>query len=97
MRKGPAFAPAPILNVDKLMSRHHLGGSFSNIIRHFRRSGRHHLRHAYGFYDPEMVPKMVAILRFYHNWMLPGRDGRTPAMRIRLARGHIYPRDLFSY
>lgn len=59
-------------------------------------SNQHRIWHAYGFYDPEMVPKMVAILRFYHNWMLPGRDGATPAMRIGLAKGLIYPRDLFA-
>lgn len=60
-------------------------------------SNRQRIWHAYGFYDPEMVPKVVAILRFYHNWMLRGRDGKTPAMRIGLARGLIYPRDLFAF
>ena len=60
-------------------------------------SNRQRIWHAYGLYDPEMVPKVVAILRFYHNWMLRGRDGKTPAMRIGLARGLIYPRDLFAF
>jgi len=59
-------------------------------------SNQHRIWHAYGYYDPEMVPKMLTILRFYHNWMLPGRDGATPAMRIGLAKGLIYPRDLFA-
>lgn len=59
-------------------------------------SNQHRIWHAYGFYDPEMVPKMIGILRFYHNWMLRGRDGQTPAMRVGLAKGLIYPRDLFS-
>ncbi|MDF3607586.1 putative toxin-antitoxin system toxin component, PIN family [Paracoccus sp. DMF-8] len=60
-------------------------------------SNQHRIWHAYGFYDPDMVPKLVTILRFYHNWMLRGRDGATPAMRIGLAKGLIYPRDLFSF
>lgn len=60
-------------------------------------SNQHRIWHAYGFYDPEMVPKMVAVLRFYHNWMLPGRDGATPAMRVGMAKGLIYPRDLFAF
>lgn len=60
-------------------------------------SNQQRIWHAYGFYDPDMVPKMVTILRFYHNWMLRGRDGATPAMRIGLAKGLIYPRDLFSF
>lgn len=54
--------------------------------------------HAYGLYDPSLVPKLVDILRFYHNWMLPASDrsGATPAMKVGLARGLIYPRDLFA-
>lgn len=55
--------------------------------------------HAYSYYNPEMVPKMAAILRFYYNYMLalPERDHQTPAMRLGLAKGKIYPRDLISY
>lgn len=60
-------------------------------------SNQHRIWHAYGLYDPDMVPKLVTILRFYHNWMLRGRDGATPAMRIGLAKGLIYPRDLFAF
>jgi hypothetical protein len=60
-------------------------------------SNQHRIWHAYGFYDPDMVPKMIGILRFYHNWMLRGRDGKTPAMRVGLAKGLIYPRDLFAF
>lgn len=49
---------------------------------------RHHL------YDPVVLSKLVEIYRFYHNWMEPGMDGETPAMRIGLARGRVYERDL---
>ena len=55
---------------------------------HGRVWGRHHL------YDPVVLSKLVEIYRFYHNWMEPGVDGKTPAMRIGLARGKIYERDL---
>lgn len=61
-------------------------------------SNQHRIWHAYAFYDPEMVLKMVTVLRFYHNWMLAGeKDGKTPAMRIGLAKGLVYPRDLFAF
>lgn len=60
-------------------------------------SNQQRIWHAYGFYDPDMVPKLVTILRFYHNWMLRCQDGASPAMRIGLAKGLIYPRDLFSF
>jgi transposase-like protein len=52
--------------------------------------------HAYSFYRPEMIPKLATILRFYHNYMLPGADKQTPAMRLGLAKGRVYERDLFA-
>ena len=55
---------------------------------HGRVWARHHL------YDPVVLSKLVEVYRFYHNWMEPGVDGKTPAMRIGLARGRIYDRDL---
>ena len=55
--------------------------------------------HAYSYYNPEMVPKMAVILRFYYNYMLAtgNKSKQTPAMRLGLAKGRIYPRDLLSY
>lgn len=53
--------------------------------------------HAYSYYNPEMVPKLVTILRFYHNYMLRmGNKNETPAMALSLAKGVVYERDLFS-
>ncbi|TDL86069.1 hypothetical protein [Meridianimarinicoccus aquatilis] len=62
-------------------------------------SNEQRIWHAYSFYNPEMVPKMVAILRFYYNYMLVpvDGDGQNPAMRLGLAKGKIYVRDLLSY
>ncbi|WP_147094954.1 hypothetical protein [Roseovarius sp. TE539] len=56
--------------------------------------------HAYSFYNPETAPKVANILRFYHNYMLPrgkGVDAQTPAMRLGLAKGVVYERDLFQF
>jgi len=55
--------------------------------------------HAYSYYNPEMVPKMAAILRFYYNYMLalPENGNATPAMRLGLAKGKIYARDLIAW
>ena len=52
--------------------------------------------YAYAFYDPNMVVKIINILRFYYNFMVTGADDRPPAMRLGLARGVIYERDLFA-
>ncbi|MEO9629944.1 MAG: hypothetical protein ABJG14_05850 [Sulfitobacter sp.] len=59
-------------------------------------SNRRRTWYAYAFYDPNTVVKIINILRFYYNYMVTGSDGRTPAMRLGLARGLVYERDLFS-
>lgn len=51
----------------------------------------------YYYYRPETLLKVVEIYRFYHNWMGGPKIKRTPAMRLRIARGKIYERDLFSF
>lgn len=55
--------------------------------------------HAYSYYSPAQVPKMVDILRFYYNYMLTSVevDKQTPAMRLGLARGKVYARDLIAF
>lgn len=53
--------------------------------------------HAYSYYKPELVPKMATILRFYYNYMLADRSGKTPAMKLGLAKGLVYPRDLLAF
>lgn len=48
----------------------------------------------YSFYNPLMLEKVTTIFRMHYNFMEPGADGETPAMRLGLARGRIYMRDL---
>lgn len=45
--------------------------------------------HGYQPYNPAMIQKMIDIFRVYYNYCLPGADGKTPAMRLGLARGPI--------
>lgn len=48
------------------------------------------------YYDPVRVMKMADILCFVHNYMnlfTEGKD-RSPAMRINIANGYVYDRDL---
>lgn len=49
----------------------------------------------YAYYDPTQIEKLGQIFRFYYNFMLRGEDQKTPAMRLGLARGQIYMRDVF--
>ena len=47
-------------------------------------------------YNPETMVKVVEIYRFSHNWMGSNATRVTPAMRLGLAKGKIYPRELFA-
>jgi hypothetical protein len=50
----------------------------------------------YAYYDPTQIEKLGQIFRFYYNFMLRGEDKKTPAMRLGLARGQVYMRDVFG-
>lgn len=47
-------------------------------------------------YNPETMAKIMEIYRFAHNWMGNHKTKETPAMKLGLAKGKIYPKDLFS-
>jgi len=51
----------------------------------------------YGFYSPEMVEKCLVIYRTYFNFIAKGQDGKTPAMRIGLAKGTIRFEDVIYF
>ena len=50
----------------------------------------------YFLYKPVMLVKIIEISRFHHNWMGTRQTKRTPAMKLGLAKGRIYERDLFG-
>lgn len=47
-------------------------------------------------YNPETMAKIIEIYRFVHNWMGSHKTKETPAMKLGLAKGRIYAKDLFS-
>ena len=47
-------------------------------------------------YRPELLVKIIEIYRFHHNWMGTRQTKQTPAMKLGLAKGRIYERDLFG-
>lgn len=49
-------------------------------------------------YNPQTMIKLIEIYRFTHNWMGKpnAKKEKTPAMKLGLAKGKIYPRDLFA-
>mgnify|MGYP007082200664 CR=1 FL=1 len=48
----------------------------------------------YGYYSPAMVEKMLTIFRTYFNFIAKGEDGKTPAMRLGLAKGPVRFEDI---
>ncbi len=51
----------------------------------------------YGFYSPDMVEKTLVIFRTYFNFIAKGKDGKTPAMRIGLAKGPVRFEDILYF
>ena len=47
------------------------------------------------FYNPVTLCKVIEIYRFKHNWMGSRSTEATPAMKLGLAAGRVYERDLF--
>ena len=45
--------------------------------------------YGYSPYNPAMVEKLLTIYRVMHNYVEPGKDGKTPAMRIGLAKAPV--------
>jgi hypothetical protein len=43
-----------------------------------------------------MMLKVIEIYRFHHNWMGTRKTKLTPAMKLGIAKGKIYERDLFG-
>lgn len=48
-------------------------------------------------YKPETLQKLIEIFRVYHNYVEPGKDKQTPAMRLGLAKGNLKIEDIIYY
>ncbi len=51
--------------------------------------------HGYSPYNPQRVEKILQVFRTYYNYMLKGKDGKTPAERLGLSKGVIEARKIF--
>ena len=77
---------------------------------HISQSNKGKTYAGYGAYNPDLITKLLTILRFYYNYVRFPRkykkkkasqrsvkpDGTTPAMRLGLAEGPVVLKDLFS-
>lgn len=48
-------------------------------------------------YNPAVLVKVLSIFRTYFNYCEVGQDGKTPAMRLGLAKGPIAPEDIVYF
>ena len=48
-------------------------------------------------YNPGVLVKVLSIFRTYFNYCEVGKDGKTPAMRLGLAKGPIAPEDIVYF
>ena len=47
--------------------------------------------HGYSAYNPENIIKVLDIFRMFYNYTIEGKDSKTPAMRLGLAKGIVSP------
>ena len=57
-------------------------------------SGQNTVWHGYQPYNPVMLEKYLAIYRTMNNFVMPGVDGRTPAMRLGFAKAPLEYEDI---
>lgn len=53
--------------------------------------------YGYSAYNPMMIVKMLSIFRVFYNYCIAGQDGKTPAMRLGLAKGKVALEDIIYF
>lgn len=53
--------------------------------------------YGYSAYQPANLARALDIFRVFYNYCQPGEDGKTPAMRLGLARGPVAPEDILYF
>jgi len=53
--------------------------------------------YGYGAYNPATIVKLLGIFRVFYNYCAVGKDGKTPAMRLGLAKGKVDLEDIIYF
>ncbi|WP_198262595.1 hypothetical protein [sulfur-oxidizing endosymbiont of Gigantopelta aegis] len=53
--------------------------------------------YGYSAYNPKNIVKLLDIFRVYYNYCIAGKDKKTPAMRLGLAKGIVSPEDIIYF
>lgn len=99
------YAPEQIARLYQRASLHAIDRFFMQLRRSISllerpiqtASSSRRIWHGYSPYNPEVVVKVLEIYRVYYNYVQVGEDGKTPAMRLGLAKGRIEIEDLLRF
>lgn len=99
------YAPEQIARLYQRASLHAIDRFFMQLRRSINllerpiqtASAARRVWHGYSPYNPEVVVKLLEIYRVYYNYVQRGEDGKTPAMRLGLAKGRIEIEDLLRF
>ena len=84
-RKADLFLSSAIARIDNVFQiTRRLFNAFERPIG--TSSGHNTVWHGYSPYDPVMVQTYLTVFRVVNNFILVGKDGRTPAMRLGITK-----------
>lgn len=86
---------ASLHGVDSLFNR--MRRRVSLLERPIRSSSAKRVWTAYAPYDPAQAARLIEIVRVCHNFIWTGKDGKTPAVRLGLARVPLDYEDVLSF
>lgn len=92
-RKADLFLRAGLARIDNIFQiTRRLFNAFERPVG--TSSGHNAVWHGYAPYNPAMVQKYLTIFRTVNNFILVGKDKRTPAMRLGLAKKPLRYEDI---
>jgi len=106
LTERPTFTPDHAASLYAMASLHGVDSLFNQMRRRSRllerpihtSSGSGRVWSAYSAYDPAQTMRLIEIVRVCHNFVWPGeKDGKTPAMRLGLARAPIDYADILAF
>lgn len=99
------YAPEQIARLYQRASLHAIDRFFMQLRRSVSllerpiqtASSSRRIWHGYSPYNPEIVAMVLEIYRVYYNYVQTGEDGKTPAMRLGLAKGRVQIEDILRF
>jgi hypothetical protein len=99
------YDPDPLARLYNKASLHGIDHSFMQVRRRLSvlerpiatSSANYRIWHGYSAYNPSTIVKLLGIFRVFYNYCLAGKDKKTPAMRLGLAKGKVGLEDIIYF